>query len=51
MRFAIAELNIEVDELNIDKKKLKIDEIVFREANIDVKEYVGNRPKRKKIIE
>ena len=51
MRFAIAELNIEVDELNIDKKKLKIDEIVFREANIDVKEYVGNRPKRKKIID
>jgi hypothetical protein len=51
MRFAFAELNIEVDELNIDQKKLKIDEIIFHEANIDVKEYVGNRPKRKKIID
>ena len=51
MRFAFAELNIEVDELNIDQKKLKIHEIIFHEANIDVKEYVGNRPKRKKIID
>ena len=51
MRFAFAELNIEVDQLNIDQKKLKIDEIIFHEANIDVKEYVGNRPKRKKIID
>jgi hypothetical protein len=51
MRFAIAALNLKVDELDLDKKKINLAEILIHEANIDVKEYTGNRPKRIKVID
>lgn len=51
MRFAFAELNLKVDELNLDKKKINVDEILISQANIDIKEYTGNRPKRIKIVD